>query len=100
MSWVGIAAMTCVLFTKVVAMGFPFQETTDEGTKPLPATASVVADAPASTLGGVMAVIAGTGLFTLKLIPPEVPPAGVGLDTATAAMTPMASFAAGSAALT
>jgi hypothetical protein len=100
MSEAGTEAVTCVLLTKVVVRALPFQETTDDDKKPAPESVRVVAPAPAITLAGVIAVIDGTGLFTVKLIALEVPPAGIGLETATAPTAPRDSLAAGNAALT
>ena len=62
MSVAPIDARNCVLLTKVVARGAPFQRTTLAATKPVPLTVSVNAGLAAGALAGVSEAIAGTGL--------------------------------------
>jgi hypothetical protein len=62
----GTAAVILELPRNVVDKAAPFQEITEDAVKPVPETVSVVAAAPARALGGVMAVIVGTGLFTIN----------------------------------
>src|SRR5215831_11884103 len=56
-----IAALSCVLLTKVVGLGLPFQFTTEPDTKPEPLTASERPAPPATVLDGDSEVATGTG---------------------------------------
>src|SRR6266850_756366 len=56
-----IAAVSCVVLTKVVGRAAPFQLTVAPETKLLPVTVSVNAGLPAATLDGLIAAIAGPG---------------------------------------
>src|SRR4029077_9096927 len=56
-----IAAVSCVVLTKVVGRAAPFQLTVAPETKLLPVTVSVNAGLPAATLDGLSAAIAGPG---------------------------------------
>src|SRR4030095_3434681 len=71
MSVAGMAAVTCVAFTKVVVRAAPFHLTSEPETKLLPLTVSVQAGPPAVALLGTRVVSAGTGFVP----PPE--PTGV-----------------------
>src|SRR5215204_3057056 len=62
-----IDAVRCVESTKVVVRAEPFQRTTDEAMKFDPSTASVKALAPAVVCDGRIAVVVGTGLFTVSV---------------------------------
>lgn len=53
---------------------------------------------PIAAFGGLMLVMAGTGLFTVKLTADEDPPRGVGLVAVSLATTPFAKSVAGIAA--
>lgn len=87
------------VLTKEVERLTPFQVTLEDGTKPVPLTSSGVGGAPATMLAGVMAAIAGSGLFTWNATAPDVPPPGAGLATVTAADPPFSSEAAGTTAV-
>jgi hypothetical protein len=104
MSLAGMAAVTCVVPTKVVGRFTPFQRTTEEATKLLPLTAGVKAGPPAVALLGESKVRAGTGLSTGLLMVNvralEVPPPGAGLNTVTWAVPSVAMSLAGMAAVT
>lgn len=66
-SLAGIAAMSCVAFTKVVGRSDAFQVTTDVGTKFEPFTMRLKdGPLPATELGDNNAGV-GTGLFTTRL---------------------------------
>ena len=73
----------------------PFHVTIVEGTKPLPLTVTRRSAEPAVAFAGVILVIAGTGLFTVKLSAAEVPPPGVGLVTVSFALVPFTKSLAG-----
>ena len=72
-----IVAVSCVLLTKVVARSAPFTWIRDPLTKLLPLTVRVKAAPPAITVLGEMLVSDGTGLLTVKVRAPLVPPEGV-----------------------
>src|SRR5262245_54459415 len=80
-----IAAVNCVLLTKVVGRFSAFQRTTDPLTKFVPMTARVKAGEPAVAVAGSREVIVGTGLVgagpITKFTGLEVPPPGAGLNT-------------------
>jgi hypothetical protein len=78
-----IAAVTCVPLTNVVARGEKLKFTTEVDTKPVPFTASVNAAPPSTAFNGEIVVIAGTGLFTVKIAADDVPLPGGGLVTVT-----------------
>jgi hypothetical protein len=81
-----IAAVKVVALTNVVTRFDPFHCTVELDKNPEPDTVNVKLLLPAPSVEGEMPVIAGVGLLvTVKLIPPEVPPAGVGLKTVTLA---------------
>ncbi len=67
MSVAGIAAVSCVEETNVVVRFAPFQRTTEALTKLLPFTVNVKAAPPAVAEVGLMPVVAGTGLLTVKV---------------------------------
>ena len=70
------------------------QRTVEPETKLEPITVRVNAEPPAVTLAGDSEVNAGTGLFIVKVCPPEVPPPGAGLNTVTVAVPAVAMSAA------
>lgn len=76
-----IDAVTCAALTNVVVSALPLKFTTAPLTKPVPFTVSVNAAPPAVPLDGDSVVIAGSGLFTAKFVPADLPPPGVGLVT-------------------
>src|SRR5688572_25441666 len=78
---VEMLAVTCVEFTKVVARSLPFQRTTELDTKFVPLTVKVKADEPTTALSGLMLVVVGTRLLTVRVWPCARPPPGVGLKT-------------------
>ena len=72
----GIAAVTCVVETNVVARAAPFQRTTELGTKFVPLTVSVRPGPPAAAEAGLSPVVAGIGLDTaIVTVAPPVNPA-------------------------
>src|SRR6266567_1472271 len=77
-------ACSCASLTYVVDRFTPFQFTTEPLTNPLPLTVRVNAAVPAVAEAGDSEVIDGVGLpeaLMVKPALPEVPPAGVGLNT-------------------
>lgn len=99
MSLAGIAAVNCVALTKVVVRRFPFHQTVDALTNPLPLTVSVNAAPPAVVELGFKLVSVGKGLLMVKVAAVEVPPPGVGLLTVTLAVPAVAMSEAGIAAV-
>src|SRR5215471_151422 len=83
MSAAVIVVCSCVLETKVVALGLPLKFTTEEGTKFVPVTVTVKSPPPCTAEPGVRSVILGGGKAAVNVNLPEVPPAGVGLNTVT-----------------
>lgn len=81
MSAAVMAAVTCVALTNVVVLALPLKLTEAPLTKPVPFTVKVNAAPPTLALAGESEVIAGTGLFTVRLTAEEVPPPGAGLKT-------------------
>ncbi len=92
-------ALTSVALTKVVERAAPFQSITVVERNPEPVISNSVSAEPAMTLGGVILVIAGAGLFTGKLIAADVPPPGAGLTTVNLATAPLARSLDGMVAL-
>jgi hypothetical protein len=85
-----------------VGRSFPFQRTTELGTKFVPITAKVKVSAPTGAQLGSRELIVGMGFVSLliaKLTISEVPPPGAGLVTITAAVPAEAMAAAGMAAV-
>ena len=78
-----IAAVTCVALTNVVVFATPLNFTTEVATKFVPLTVRVKAAPPVIALVGAIVVIAGAGLFTVKIEAPDAPPPGAGLVTTT-----------------
>ena len=70
-----------MLLTKVVVRDAPFTCTTDPLTKLLPFTVSVKFPPPAPTDVGDMLASEGTGLLTVKVKAPLVPPPGAAFIT-------------------
>jgi len=95
----GRVAFTSVALTNVVVSAAPFQAITEDGTNPDPLMSSKVPADPASTLAGLILVIAGTGFFTEKSTAEDVPPPGEGLTTVNFAIVAVARLLAGSVLL-
>jgi len=93
MSEAEIAAVICVLLTKVVALGAPLKVTVAPFTKPTPLTVSVNAVEPATALEGESEPIVGTALSIVKEITFDVPP-GAGFVTVRLAVPAVAISAA------
>lgn len=89
-----IAAVTCVALTNVVVLAFPLKLTTAPETKLVPLTVNVNAAPPVIALVGESDVIAGTGLFTVNVEIPEVPPPGARFVTVTLSVPAAAMSAA------
>src|SRR5256885_4805646 len=94
-----MAAVSCVALRNVVVRAAPFQRTVEPLTKPLPFTSSVSDPVPAVTPVGVSPVSPGTGLFTVNVRAPEVPPPGAGVITVTCGVPAAATSAAAMAAV-
>ena len=86
--------------TNVVVLAVPLKFTTEEELKNVPFTVSVKAAPPAVALVGDSVVIVGTGLFTVNVKFPEVPPPGDGLVTDTLRVPAVAMSAARIVAVT
>jgi hypothetical protein len=95
----GRAAFSSVALTNVVVSATPFQVITVDGTNPEPLTSSRVLPDPASTLAGLILLIAGCGLFTEKSAAGDVPPPGDGFTTVNFAIVPFARLLAVSVTL-
>ena len=81
--------------TKVVVSADPFHVTVVEDRKPLPLIVTGRSGEPAVAFAGLRLVMAGTGLFTVKLTAAEVPPPGDGFATVSFATPPFAKSDAG-----
>jgi hypothetical protein len=73
----------------------PFHVSAVDGTKPLPVTVICKSEEPAAALEGLIVVMVGAGLFTVKLTAAEVPPPGDGFSTVSFAAMPFAKSVAG-----
>ena len=67
----GMAAVSCVVLTNVVALAVPPKLTTEVVTKFVPLTVSINPALPAAILFGEIALIAGEGLFWTVVPPPQ-----------------------------
>jgi hypothetical protein len=76
-----IAAVNCVLLTKVDVRLAPLNCTLAPFTNPVPFTVSVNAPEPAKTLEGDSEESVGTVLLTVKVAAFDVPPPGAGFVT-------------------
>ena len=94
-----IAAVICVLLTKVVALEAPLKLTVAPVTKPTPLTVCVNAAAPAAALEGKSELIVGTALLIVNETPFDVPP-DPGFVTVTGAVPAVAIAAVSCVALT
>lgn len=63
MSFAVMAAVSCVLLTRVVVLPEPFQRTTESEIYPVPVTVKVKAAPPAEAVDGEIELTVGTGLF-------------------------------------
>ena len=72
----------------------PFQRTIDDGLKFVPVVVSVNAALPATALVGATELSVGSGLLTVNVTAPEIPPPGVGVNTVTDGVPPTAISAA------
>src|SRR5258707_13303933 len=97
----GTVAVRCAASTKLVASGTPLQFTAEAATKSLPPTARVNGGLPEAALDGTRVETAGTGFkgLIVKVSAPDVPPPGVGLNTATLAGPTAVKFDAGTVAV-
>ena len=89
-----IAACKLLPETKVVARALPFHRTVDDDTKLVPVTVNVKPAPAAKAEFGFRDTTVGAGLSTVKVNVPEVPPPGVGLETVTMFVPPVAMSAA------
>ncbi len=94
-----MAALTCVVLTKVVDRGLLFHCTTEPETKLDPLTVKVNPESPTLAVVVDRAAIAGKGLLTENVVRFELPPPGAGFDTDTFAVEPVATSTAGIAAV-
>jgi len=94
MSVPSIAACKLVLERNVVGRELPFHRTVDEETKFVPVIVNVKAGLPSSSTFGLSDVTVGIGLLMVKVNALDVPPPGLGLDTATCAVPAAAMSAA------
>ena len=90
-----IVAVSVVLETKMVARAEPLRSTVDDALKFVPVTVKVNCAPPASVEVGLIAVVVGTGFFTVKVCAPEVPPPGPGFTTVMESVPPTAISEAG-----
>ena len=95
----GTVAVSCVEETKLVARGAPFQFTVEVETNLVPFTVKVKSAFPAAIQVGLIEVVVGTGLLIVNGTEFDVPPAGGGLTTVMDAVPPVATFAAGTIAV-
>jgi len=85
-----IMAVTVVLDTKVVLRAEPLKSTVDDALKFVPVTVSVNCAPPAIVEVGEREVVVGSGLLTVKVCEPEVPPPGPGFTTVIRSVPPIA----------
>jgi hypothetical protein len=83
----------------VVVSPLPFHCAVELVRNPVPAIVTVVLAAPAVIELGLIAVIAGEGLFTAKLAAEDVPPPGAGFCTVIGSVELAAKSEAGTAAV-
>jgi hypothetical protein len=94
MSLAVICAVSCVLLPNVVALLLPFQRTTEEALKFVPVTVTVNAAPPAAVCVGEIEASVGAGLLIVNVWELDVPPPGVGENTVTGTVPPVAMSAA------
>jgi hypothetical protein len=95
----GTVAVSCVEETKLVARGAPFQFTVEVETNLVPFTVKVRSALPAVAQVGLIEVVVGTGLLIVNVCGLDVPPPGLGFTTVTDAVPAVATFAAGTMAV-
>jgi hypothetical protein len=95
----GTMAVSCVEETKVVASAVPFQFTVEVETNLVPFTVKVKSALPAVIQVGLIEVVVGTGLLIVNVTELDVPPPGGGLTTVMDAVPAVATFAAGTVAV-
>ena len=96
---VGTVAVSWVAETKLVARGDPFQFTVEVETNLVPFTVKVKSAFPAVVQVGLIEVVVGTGLLIVNVTELDVPPPGGGLTTVMDAVPAVATFAAGTMAV-
>ena len=95
----GTMAVSLIEETNVVTNAEPFQLTVEVETKLVPFTVRVNWALPTVVEVGLIEVMVGTGLLIVKVTEFEVPPPGGGLTTVTDAVPAVATFAAGTIAV-
>jgi hypothetical protein len=90
MSAAGICVVNDVALTNVVVRLLPFKRMTELALKFVPVAVNVNAEPPAVRLVGLILLSVGEGLFTVRLMALDVPPAGVGLNTVIGKVPPTA----------
>ena len=95
----GTVAVSWVEETKVVASAVPFQFTVEVETNLVPFTVKVKSALPAAVQVGLIEVVVGTGLLIVNVTELDVPPPGGGLTTVMDAVPAVATFAAGTVAV-
>jgi hypothetical protein len=95
----GTVAVSWVEETKVVASAVPFQFTVEVETNLVPFTVKVKSALPAVIQVGLIDVVVGTGLLIVNVTELDVPPPGGGLTTVMDAVPAVATFAAGTVAV-
>jgi len=95
----GTMAVSCAEETNVVVRAEPFQFTFEVETKLVPFTVNVNPPLPAVVELGLIEVVVGTGLLIVNVCGLDVPPPGVGFTTVTDAVPAVATFAAGTIAV-
>jgi hypothetical protein len=95
----GTVAVSWVEETKLVARGAPFQFTVEVETNLVPFTVKKKSALPAAVQVGLIDVVVGTGLLIVNVTELDVPPPGGGLTTVMDAVPAVATFAAGTIAV-
>jgi hypothetical protein len=95
-----IAAVTVVLEMKVVARAKPLKSTVEDALKLVPVTVSVRPFPPAMVEVGEIEIVVGTGLLTVSVCAPDVPPPGPGFTTVMESVPPTVISAAGTVMVT
>jgi hypothetical protein len=95
----GTVAVSSVDETNVVPRAVPFQFTVEVETKFVPFTVNVNCAPPAAAQVGLIEVVVGTGLLMVNVTGFDVPPPGAGFLTVTGGAPAVATFAAGTIAV-
>ena len=90
-----ITAVTVVEEIKVVVRAEPLKSTVDDALKFVPVMARVNCAPPATVEVGEIEIVVGTGLLTVKVCAPDVPPPGPGFTTVIKSAPPTEISAAG-----